>query len=193
MLPLHGRPTASVTRRARMQKPTQNRCDCNRRGRGPSSRRSELPARPADLLLLEHFHSRLPDRLHRCLVHGVRRPLRMRLHPERTPSFATDGMEGICVVTMRGGCCGAAKWNDFFGFFVRDTRTAQRLFCQQHDVTPSARAPVLSPARFRLSHGPLRGGTDSSVRGQGFWRTLTSVDRAKRAGSPLNRPSVQAP
>jgi hypothetical protein len=58
------------------------------------------------------------------LVHGVRRSLRMRLHPEHTPAFATDGMEGICVVTMRGGCCGAAKWNDFFGFFVRDTRTA---------------------------------------------------------------------
>jgi hypothetical protein len=48
----------------------------------------------------------------------------MRLHPEHTPVFATEGMEGICVVTMRGGCCGAAKWNDFFGFFVRDTRTA---------------------------------------------------------------------
>ena len=56
-----------------------------------------------DLLLLEHFHSRLPDRLHRCLVHGVRRSLCMRLHPEHTPAFATDGMEGICVVTMRGG------------------------------------------------------------------------------------------
>ena len=60
----------------------------------------------------------------------------------------------------------------------------------QHDVTPSARPPVLSPARFRLSHGPLRGGTDSSARGQGFWCTLPSVDRAKRAGSPLNRPSA---
>ena len=50
----------------------------------------------------------------------------MRLHPEHTPAFATDGMEGIFVVASpcAEACCGAAKWNDFFGFFVRDTRTA---------------------------------------------------------------------
>ena len=57
-----------------------------------------------------------------------------------------------------------------FGFFyVKNHRIPQALIDQQFEQS-------------------LRGGTDSSARGQGFWRTLPSVDRAKRAGSPLNRP-----
>ena len=80
--------------------------------------------------------------------------------------FTIYGMEGISVVAMRGGCCGAAKWNDLFGFFVRDTRGQRsKAFGCCNALRTSL---VMSPTRFRLSHGPLRGGTDSSARGQGF-------------------------
>ena len=181
MLPLHGRPTASVTRRARMQKPTQPM-----RLQSPGTRAilaSQRVASEASRLAAAQTFSLETSRPTPPMLGARRAPVPAHAAASGTHAIIRNRWDGICVVAMRGGCCGAAKWNDLFGFFVRDTR-GQR--SKAFGCCNALRTSLMSPTRFRRSHGPLRARIGSYAAGQGFWHTLPHVDCAKQAGRPPN-------